>query len=239
MKYSEIQETLERIGLSKNEARVYLILLKLGSQKAGGISKESQINRTTTYDALKRLLEKGLISYVVKANRKWFEPGDPKRLTQFIKEMEEDAKQVAPILQKIYKTPKEKRNVTMFYGYKGIKSVFMDIISEGKINCVMDSEGQFFERMPYFAPQYIKQLERKNIKVKHLVREGRDVKPSKTTEIRFIAKKTKSEAAINIYGNKVAIIIWTEPPEAVIIENRAVADSFRDYFEILWKQEKK
>jgi len=44
---------------------------------------------------------------------------------------------------------------------------------------------------------------------------------------------------MDIYGNKVAILMWTEPPEAVIIENKSVADSFRDYFEILWKSARK
>ena len=103
----------------------------------------------------------------------------------------------------------------------------------------MDSEGQFSERMPYFAKYFVKQIEKKRIKVRHLVREGRDIQPSKTTEIRYVDKKTRSEAVINIYGNRVAIIIWTETPEAVVTKNKAVADSFRDYFEMIWKNAKK
>lgn len=238
MMLSELQRSLERIGLSRNEAKIYLTLLKTGLSKAGDISKRSEINRTTTYDALKRLLEKGLVGYVIKANRKWFQPVNPKRLTEFAKEKEEEARKILPTLGGIYKEPEEKHSVTLFHGYKGIKSIFQDIIREGKTNCVMDSEGQFADRMPYYAPYFVKQLEKRRIKVKHLVRAGRDINPSRTTEVRFIHKKTKSQSVINIYGDKVAILVWTEPPEAVVIKNKAVSDSFRDYFEMFWKMAK-
>lgn len=240
MNYIELHKKLEQIGLSKNEASIYLTLLKLGSEKAGRISKEVQINRTTTYDALKRLLERGLVGYVVKANRKWFEAVEPERLMDIIKEREEMVQEILPALQTMYKTPEEKHNVTLYHGYKGMKSVFQDIIRSAKINYVMDSEAQFSERMPYYTPFFVKQVEKKKIKIKHLMRAGgRIINPTKTTEVRYIPKKTKSQAVINIYSDKVAIIIWTEPPEAVVIKNKAVADSFRDYFEMMWKEAKK
>ena len=51
-------------------------------------------------------------------------------------------------------------------------------------------------------------------------------------------KKTKSDAVFNIYRDKIAILIWTDPPEGVVIQNKSAADSLRDYFDILWKQAK-
>lgn len=234
----DILGVLERTGFSKIEAKVYLTLLKLGSSKAGKISKKAQLNRTTTYDALRRLLDKGLAGYVVKENRKWFTSIGPEKLIEILKEREHELKKIVPSLKQIYKEPEEKHNVTLFYGYKGMRSVFQDIIREGKTNHVMDSEGQFTERMPYYAPHFIRQLEKNKIKVYHLVKEGRDVQPSKTTAVRFIKKKTRSEAVVNIYSDKVAILIWTDPPEAVVINNKTVADSFKDYFWMLWKNTK-
>lgn len=40
---------------------------------------------------------------------------------------------------------------------------------------------------------------------------------------------------MNIYKNKTLIAIWTEEPAAVLIENKETADSFRNYFKLLWK----
>ena len=117
MRLTDLKENLERVGLSSSETNVYLNLLKMGSSKAGKISKECQINRTTTYDALKRLQEKGLVSYVIKANRKWFEAVEPGRLLDYLKEKEDYLQKILSELQAIYKLPKEKHDVTLFYGY--------------------------------------------------------------------------------------------------------------------------
>ena len=77
---------------------------------------------------------------------------------------------------------------------------------------------------------------KKIIKVKHLVRKGRDIKPGINTEVKYIDKGTESEAVFNIYGDKIAIIIWSEPPEAVVIKNKSVSDSFKYYFDLIWKK---
>ena len=234
----DVVEKLRFLGLTKIESKVYLALLKLGANLAGKVSKEAQLNRTTTYYALKSLIDKGLASYVVQANRKWFKATTPEILLELLKEKEEEAKRIIPALTELYHAPKEEHNVTLYYGLKGVKSVFQNILREGKPNFVMDSEGQFTEKMPFYAPHFIREVERIKIPIKHIVRRGVDINPTKTTEVRYIPRETKSESVINIYGNKVAIIIWTDPPEAVIIKNKAAADSFKSYFDILWKAAK-
>lgn len=234
----EIINKLKFLGLTKIEAKIYLVLLKLGMSKAGQISKEIQINRTTTYDSLRRLLDKGLVSYVVQANTKVYEATNPEIILELVKEKEKEAKSIIPQLKEIYKRPKRKKDVTLYYGYKGVKSVFQDILREGKEILVLDDEGGFSSKMPYYAPHYIREIEKKKIPIKHIVREGVKINSTKTTKVRHISKKTKSFSAMDIYGDKVAIIIWTEPPEAVIIKNKTAADSFRSYFEELWKNSK-
>jgi sugar-specific transcriptional regulator TrmB len=235
----ELVRLLERVGLTGNEAGVFLVLLRSGSSRAGRISKASGINRTTTYDTLKQLLAKGLVNYVVKENRKWFQATNPKRLLEMLREKEEDAREIMPKLVALSKSPEERHNVTLYYGYKGIKTVFQDIVREGKPNCVLDSEGKFTEKMQHYARYLIKQLEKRKIPIKHIVKEGVDIKPSKTTKVRFVPKTEKTSAATNIYGDKIAIIVWTEPPEAVIIQNKEAAESYRFYFNMLWKMAKK
>ncbi|VVB74672.1 HTH-type sugar sensing transcriptional regulator TrmBL1 [Candidatus Tiddalikarchaeum anstoanum] len=233
----DVLNSLKRIGLTGNEAKVYYTLLKNGESKAGGISKNAGINRTTTYDALKGLVDKGLANYVIKSSNKYFKGVEPDRLFDFIKEKEMYVEKALPKLKSIYSKPDSKNNVSLYQGYNGIKSVFQDIIrtlGRNGTNLVMDSEGQFAERMPFFAPHFIKQLEDYNINVKHIVRRGHDVKPSKTTEVKFIDKNEKSEASIDIFGDKLAIIVWTEPPEAVVIENKSLSESMKYYFSIIW-----
>ena len=58
-------------------------------------------------------------------------------------------------------------------------------------------------------------------------------------ESRFLPNEVCSYAALRIYGNKVALMLFSEEqPLAVVIENKAIADGYRKYFEIMWKAAK-
>ena len=54
------EEVLLELGFNRNEAKVYLALLELGSGTAGDISKISEVHRTNVYDTLKSLLKKDI-----------------------------------------------------------------------------------------------------------------------------------------------------------------------------------
>jgi len=59
-----IEKTLYRLGLSKNEVRVYLYIARTGEHKASEISEALSLHRTETYRILRDLEKKGLISSV-------------------------------------------------------------------------------------------------------------------------------------------------------------------------------
>ncbi len=233
----ELRVILERFGLSTNESKVYLTLLELGNAMAGKIAKQAMIDRTSCYDALKRLLQKGLVVYVIEANRKMFKSVNPKRLLSILKDKQEEIMEIMPQLSLKYEKEKEDCNVTLYRGSKGVKSVFEDILknAKGKQNDVIDSSGAFVKRMPYFSEHFIRGVEKNQIKIRHIVRKDVDIHPSKTTKVKFFSEKTKeTTVTTNIYGDKIAIIIWATIPEAIIIENKGAAEAYKDYFEILW-----
>ncbi|MAE13486.1 hypothetical protein CMO92_02890 [Candidatus Woesearchaeota archaeon] len=58
---------------------------------------------------------------------------------------------------------------------------------------------------------------------------------SSKANVRKIPSKTESPVVTNIYKNKIAIIIWSEIPEAILIENAQAANAYRDYFDFMWK----
>ena len=95
--------------------------------------------------------------------------------------------------------------------------------------------------MKYYFNFYDKVRAKKKIKVKvifDLSAKGK-TKNIPYAEIRYLAKNYATPAATNIYGDKVAIINWTEDPLAILINNKEIADSYRKYFEILWKNAKR
>lgn len=233
-----IEKTLENIGFSPNEIKVYLALNDYGSTKAGKIAKLAKIDRSSCYNSLKALIEKGLASYVLIGKVKWFQAAGPKRLLDYLHEQEADVKEVLPELQNRHKAGKIEGQVRLFKGIKGIKTIFLDIARAGKNNLVFGSEGQFSKVMPEFAKQFDRLKRENSIKTRTLIRTGRKEIGEKTTEYRHLDVE-ESPAVTNIYGDKIAIIIWTDEPEGIIIENASAAKAYRSYFNVLWNHAKK
>jgi sugar-specific transcriptional regulator TrmB len=66
------EKSLEKIGLTKNETKVYLALLKIGTSKVGEILKESKLNSGKIYEVINSLEQKGLVSESTINNVKHF-----------------------------------------------------------------------------------------------------------------------------------------------------------------------
>ena len=56
-----LNEVIEKIGLSKKEAKVYLALLRIGQSSASLIAKNSGLKRPTTYLILEDLRKRGFV----------------------------------------------------------------------------------------------------------------------------------------------------------------------------------
>ena len=234
-----IKDSLEKVGLSNNEVKVYLFLVDYGQSKAGRIAKETGIQRSSAYAAINSLTYKGLISYARIGEVKFFQATSPKRLMEFIKEKEDLIKDLIPELTQRHKAANKEGQIGLFKGIRGVKSVFKDIAREGKNNYAFGSEGQFSEVMPEFALQFDRLKKENNIRTQLIIREGRTELDNKTTEYRYLRGIKESPAVTNIYGNKIAILIWTDEPEGIIIENEAAAKAYKSYFDLMWKHAKK
>ena len=63
-------QELKQAGLTDNESKVYLALIDLGPSLAGQIARKTGMHRRTVYDTIEMLIQKGLIGYIKKNNRK-------------------------------------------------------------------------------------------------------------------------------------------------------------------------
>lgn len=231
-------EKLQKLGLNLSEAKVYLTLLKLGRAQAGEISKKSQINRTTIYDSLERLIERGLVTYIISANKKIFRPVKPDVLIEKIKETEKIATELLPELEDLYKKSKEKEESDIYRGRRGIKSILWDILKY-KQYIAFGSSGRFLEIMKHDFLMF--QKRKKELKIKAKVILNKSAKKSESvqkahSQFRFIPDEYSAPTTTFVYDDKVAVIIWSETPIATVISSKDVAKSYKSYFELLWKQ---
>src|SRR2546428_11962381 len=70
MKISEASEALQRIGLSRYEALVFVNLARAGAATAGGLARASGVNRVQTYRALESLEARGLVEVTLDRPRR-------------------------------------------------------------------------------------------------------------------------------------------------------------------------
>jgi len=239
----DVERELKGLGFTGNEVKVYLALFNMGKARAGRIAKECSLERTSTYNALKRLEEQGIIASVMEGRTKVFSPGSPGNLLNMLKEKEELVSLLIPKLESIQKLERERQNILKFRGYNGVKTVLNDVFrtcKDGEEYLIMGSEGQLSDRMPVFAKIFVAQKDRRRISARVLIRETRATKPkSRYTRSRYVPQEVVSPANISIYGKKVSLVLWSETPEAVIIDNEDVARTFKSYFEFMWKHASK
>ena len=59
---------LRELGFTEREVKVYISLLELGTSTAGPIAVKSRLPQTKVYETLGKLIDKGLVSYIVVSN---------------------------------------------------------------------------------------------------------------------------------------------------------------------------
>jgi sugar-specific transcriptional regulator TrmB len=224
---------LENAGVTRVEAKVYLALVELGSSLAGAITRHSGVQRRTVYDALERLIEKGLVSYIKTNNRKYFQAADPDRLLDIAKGRLDRLQDVLPGLKQHFTMSHEKQETTFFSSQYGLKTVFDDQIATAKEILILGASTNAYRIVKYYFDRYDNIREKKKIPVR-IIFSQKIRRKIPLSQVRYLPKEYNSHTATNIYGDKVAIILWTENPFAVLINQKEIAESFRKYFELMW-----
>lgn len=124
-----IKEELTNLGLSPEEAKVYLSILELGGSYASNISKKAQVNRATCYHTLSNLKAKGLINSYNKNKITWFNAENPKKLIKSQQEKLEIANNLLPQLLSISNSITFKPKIRFYEGLEGAKEIFEDILT--------------------------------------------------------------------------------------------------------------
>lgn len=233
---------LEQLGLSSNEIKTYLALIDIGKATASEISSRAQINRSNCYEALEKLINKGLIGKIKDEKKTIFESLSSKKLSEIYLENKSEIDILSEELEQRRGISKEKKSAMIIEGYRGIKSIFEDILESLNPNqeYLVFGATDVPELFENYINHWTKRRIQKKIRLRIIYNEDAKSFIGKTkklplTEIRVLPKSYSTPAAVNIYGNKTANIVWTDKPLAFLVENEDYTKSFRNYFELLWK----
>lgn len=240
MAKEELLVVLEDIGLSKNQAKIYLKLIELGPSSVGELAAQSNVHRTNIYDALDKLIERGLVSYIFRGSVKLFQASSPSVLSAFLQERQERLNNVIPQLLVRNKTARASQNATVYEGLQGIRAMNNDMIQEGKEILAFGIPRQTAEILKSALPMFHRRRIEKKIPMKHVYDEDANERIAYLnslpfTEARYLPTKIGSPATTLVYGNKVAFVIWSEPLMGILIQSKKMAEQYRRYFALLYR----
>src|SRR3989344_4943252 len=221
-------EDLINLGFNKNESIVYLSLIKFGISEASAIIKDTKFHKNIVYDNLEKLIDKGLVTYIIEGGIKKFKTANPKTLIQLFEEEQKIlegkkilAKKISEEINKTINSKKEKSSAAIYRGIKGIKSFYESTLEEG-------------DYVVFGAPEksikIMGEIFWKNYTIKRI---------DKKTLIKYFDKEFEPLTETHIQKDKVAIIVWNDEPTLILIQDKTVADSYIKYFNKMWKESKK
>ena len=238
---------LEDIGLTNAEIKVYLALLELGSSTAGPILDKTNLQNSVVHITLKRLVDKGFVSFVKEGKWNHYQAADPKHIVDYIENKKKRFESILPELELKQKMSESKPEVKTFRGKKGIRELLYELLDAGgkwhytigsPYESVMMGDAFWID---FHQKRAEKKTEAKIVFNKSLREWTKKVRATgyyPHADIRFLSEGFEPLTETIIRNDKVGIILWVEKPIGILIHNKALADSYEKYFHFVWKRAK-
>ena len=243
---------LKDLGLTDSEIEVFMGLFHLGEASVRQLVKKAGKHRTNIYDTLEKLMEKGLVSSTIVNKVKYFYIANPYKLEEYFKEKENKFKKQETELRNfinnlssIKPEIKTKQKIEVFKGIDGLRSLYYKLSEVAKPNeevYIIGSVKKVFKMMEYYLLDISKKTANINIKGKmiasHMIFKRqvmRTIQKFVNIEIRFIDAALLSPSAIIIFKDFVGFFNYIDEPFTILINDKSIADSYRNYFNGVWK----
>lgn len=241
---------LEDLGLSPNEAKMYESLLELGESTISSIAIHSKVHRRNAYDAINRLIEKGLCFEILSKSENHYSPVDPEKLLEIVSEKQNRLLGALPDLRAKFENQRTSEEAYIYRGYEGLKNIWRTMVRIGLPVYTIGARGQWFdERLTMHRSSFFKEANRKKLHFynlfDHTVKSAmpnlyRDF-PAKL-DYHFLPKEYATNSTINIFGDYVVTYTYVvlgkmdEHVTFFVIHNKDLANSYRTWFQYMWDQ---
>ncbi len=241
-------ENLKKLGLSDKEAQVYMSAMEIGSASAVSIiAKKAKVNRTTTYDILNSLEQKGLVVSQMRKENRYYQALPPEKIVAYLKEqsrkfsnLAENANHILPELNAHYRASGRPK-VYFYEGDEGLIRVYEETLTSTEEILAYASDQANQVALPDYFPKYYKRRAEKNIPIRAIFpdtpkdRERHALDSKELRRSRIVPKeKLDFSPEINFFDDKIMIADWKEKL-GIIIESKEIAKVFKQTFELAWE----
>jgi len=245
------QNIFNKLGFSDKETVIYLEILKLGQAKPGQLSNKTGINRTTVYDLLTDLMQKGLVSKYKKGGASYFNTLEPNKLLNYLdrekdeyfKKIETQKKNIQdalPELSSLFSLESTRPKVKFFEGEKGMREAYEDTLTAKNGIIAYANVATMHKGLPNFFPEYYKRRAKAKIFIRAILPRNKEslarakLDRQEMRSTKFLPDGKEFTPEVNVYNNKMLVASWQEKI-AVIIESKELADLERMNFELVWE----
>ncbi|MFA7654098.1 MAG: helix-turn-helix domain-containing protein [Candidatus Magasanikbacteria bacterium] len=251
-----MEELLLQSGLDENEAKIYTTLLELGPSSVSEITKKAGLNRTLGYHVLGRLYGHGLVYEGASRGKKIIYSAEhPQALLRMVKNNKQKwegaltkLEQKLPEFVSLYKIA-EKPSVKYKDGPAGVIDIYYESLdAQGEFLCFWDYDAWVQSGLLSKGVEYFKERNRRKKKARVLVLDTPQsrqwVKSQRFNLIHTQYRWAKPEnlpgikdfgGELNIYDNKLNVIVLKKPQFGVILESKVLANLMRAMFEMAWQ----
>jgi len=234
--------TLQQLGLSEKQAKIYLACLELGETSIKEMAEKAGIKRTTIYDIIDDMTNAGYIRTTSKGKKIKYIATEPEDLVIIIKKREALLKQIIPQLNSINNTSGLKPKILFYEGVDGLKKVYEDLLKYPNSQVYGWASDDAIKLLgDEWCQNYIAKRAKKKIKENLIYpltkitgeykREDKDhLRKSKTVD----PEKYIFKIEINIYANKIAIASARDKI-GIIIESAPIAETMKMIFRMCWE----
>ena len=239
------EETLEMLGLSPNEAKIYKALLELKNANIWNISTHAQIHRRNTYDAIQRLMNKGLAYQILPKKTLTYAPVHPEKLREIVEEKQKELESVMPGLVRRFSEINIEQTIYVYKGIGGLKNFIDLIIREKRDIYGIGSKGTWFDpRIRNFATRAQKKYIKAGI-TSHLIYDQNLEGHPEVIKIvggnkKFLPQKYCGGSSVDIFGDYVAIYSGVgvksleQDITIFILKDKTLAKDYMRWWHFIW-----
>ncbi|MBT5021783.1 hypothetical protein HOK51_11585 [Candidatus Woesearchaeota archaeon] len=238
---------LEEVGFTPREIKVYTALLEIGESSVGAIIKKSGIPSSKIYETLNKLKSSGLVSTIIKQNKQFFSANSPDTILDHLDQQRNRlAETTIPKLNILQTQKLPEKESKVYEGTRGVKSIYelmLRTLKKGETLRVMGAPLKAQEVMAPFLKNFNSRRVKSGIKMKILYEEdskeyAKIRKKLQHTQVKYLKSEHITPAWVDIFGDYISIFDVKDKPTAFLIKDKNIADSFKNYFDLIWKQAK-
>ncbi len=238
----DYRSLIKSIGLNESEVAVYMAALETGPAQAQLLVKKSGFSRPATYLAIDQLVQKGLMTSIVKGKRNLYAAEPPERLVDFgrsqVNVLSSKVGEIEAVIEDLRLMRKGERPTVKFYeGIEGLKAIMHDLVES---HPEMTYEIANLDAVKnVFSAQELESAQKIIAKFKakgQALLAGKVSRVREGVEARLLpAELGEFFGDVIIYGDKVAMVSFKGKVSGVIAENKVLADTYRILFGLAWK----